>query len=544
MPADNERMITPLGDLEPEEFRRRGYQVIDWIADYLEGNRELPVLSRAKPGDTFQNLPQSGPEEGEAWDEMVRDFDRIVIPGITHWNHPRFFAYFSITGSAPGILGEALSAALNVNGMLWRTSPAATELEQLVLRWLAEWLGLPEDRFGIITDTASVSSLCALAAAREALADLDIRQHGLAGRPEVPRLRLYVSDQAHSSIEKGALLLGIGHSGVRKVPSDASYQLDVAALRAAIDEDRANGWLPFAVVATAGTTSTTSVDPMGEIAAVCEQENLWHHVDAAYAGAAALLPERRELFAGWELADSVVVNPHKWLFTPVDCSVLYTRRPDVLKHAFSLVPEYLRSDLDDRHRAAPSKCADRGPAADDGELAGQERTGDGNSDGGDTYAPVNLMDYGIQLGRRFRALKMWLIFRTYGRRGLQARLRHHIEMAQEFTGWIDEHPDFERLAPTPFSTICFRYRPAAGPDSGDGTELAEVAEDEWADRNSEILKSVNRSGHAFLSHTRLRGRLALRLAIGNLRTQAADLKATWDLIQEKAAGFESQLGGG
>jgi aromatic-L-amino-acid decarboxylase len=500
-----EEMTKPLGDLEPEEFRRRGYQVIDWIADYLEGKQDLPVLSEVSPGDVYERLPPSGPEEGEAWEEMLRDFEQVVLPGITHWNHPRFFAYFAITGSAPGILGEALSAALNVNGMLWRTSPSATELEQLVLEWLAEWIGLPRNLFGIITDTASISSLCALAAAREAIPDLEVRELGLAGRPEVPRLRLYTSDQAHSSVEKAALLLGLGHRGVRKIASDGAYRMSVEALRQALAEDRRDGWLPFSVVATAGTTSTTSVDPLDEIATVCEAESLWLHVDAAYAGAAAMLPERRSLFAGWEKADSVVMNPHKWLFTPIDCSALFTRRPDVLKRAFSLVPEYLRSDV-----------AARKP----------EVRGD--------YVPVDLMDYGIQLGRRFRALKLWLVFRTYGKRGLQARLRHHIEMAEELAGWIDDHPDFERLAPTPFSTLCFRYRPGAGPHSGDGSALAEVAEDEWAALNESLLEAINSSGLAFLSHTRLRGRFALRLPLGNIRTTAADVKETWDLIRAKA----------
>jgi len=508
-----EEMTNPLGDLEPEEFRRRGYQVIDWIADYLEGRQELPVLSEVVPGEVHGQLPAAGPEEGEAWDEMMRDFESVILPGITHWNHPRFFAYFSISGSAPGILAEALSAALNVNGMLWRTSPSATELEQLVLDWLAQWLGLPSGLFGIITDTASISSLCALAAAREAIPGLEVRELGLAGRPEVPRLRLYTSEQAHSSVEKAALLIGIGHRGVRKIPSDSAYRMNVEALRQALAEDRSEGWLPFAVVATAGTTSTTSVDPLDEIATLCERERLWLHVDAAYAGAAAMLPERRSLFFGWERADSVVMNPHKWLFTPIDCSVLYTRHPEVLKQAFSLVPEYLRSDV-------------------------ASRTAELQRD----YAPVDLMDYGIQLGRRFRALKLWLVFRTYGRRGLQARLRHHIEMAEELAGWIDEHPDFERLAPTPFSTVCFRFRAGAGPDSGDGSHLADLADDEWAGVNEDLLEAINSSGRTFLSHTRLRGRFALRLPIGNIRTTAADVKETWDLIREKAVALNEPKG--
>ena len=327
----------PLGDLDPEEFRRHGHEVVDWIAGFLAAPERYPVLARVKPGDVRGALPAAAPEGPEPLDRIFADFERVILPGITHWNHPGFFAYFAISGSAPGILGELLCAALNVNAMLWRTSPAATELEDVVLDWLRKLLGLPAAFRGVIYDTASISTLCALAAAREA-AGLEVREQGMAGRPDVPRLRVYTSDQAHSSVEKGAIVLGLGREGVRKIPTDAEFRMDPAALARAVAEDRAAGWRPIAVCATVGTTGTTSVDPVPAIADIAARERLWLHVDAAYGGVAAILPERREVLAGCDRADSIVVNPHKWLFTPVDCSALFCRRPDVLKRAFTLVP--------------------------------------------------------------------------------------------------------------------------------------------------------------------------------------------------------------
>ena len=490
------------GDLPPDELREQGRRTVDWIADYLGGVGELPVLSRAKPGDLLRVLPETGPEEAEPWEAIYDDLDKLILPGITHWNHPRFLAYFAVTGSVPGILGEMLTAGLNVNGMLWRTSPAATELEQRTLAWLAHWLGLPNTLFGIITDTASTSTLCALAAAREAIPGLDVRELGLAGRPEVPPLTLYTSDQSHSSVEKAALLLGIGRRGIRAIPSDANYQMSVGALRSAIEEDLLSGQRPFCVSATAGTTSTTSVDPLPQIAALCAQYKLWLHVDAAYAGAAAMVPELRARFEGWDAADSIVINPHKWLFTPYDCSVLYTRRPETLRRAFRLVPEYLRSDVG----ASPT----------------QEQ-------------PPDLMDYGIQLGRRFRALKLWIVFRRFGHAGLIDRIRAHISMARRFADAIDASEDFERLAPTPFSVVCFRHRPGIGPGTSNGTDLEAVTNDPYAEANEDLLGRLNHSGRVLLSHTRLRGRFTLRLVIGNLKTRPTDIDEAWRLIQAEAS---------
>ncbi len=488
-----ESEISPLGDMTPEAFRRYGYRVVDWIAGYLAKVGEYPVLAQVAPGEVRRQLPETPPVQGEPLEQALADFERVILPGITHWNHPAFFAYFAITGSGPGILGEMLSAALNVNGMLWRTSPALTELEELVLDWLRQMLGLPPGWLGMITDTASISSLYAIAAAREAVPGLRVREEGLAGRPDVSRLRLYCSEQAHSSIEKAAITLGLGLAGVRKIPTDAAFRMDASALAAAIAEDRRAGWQPFCVVATVGTTSTTSIDPVPEIAAICRQEGVWLHVDGAYAGMAAILPEMRHVLAGCDQADSLVVNPHKWLFTPIDCSAFYCRRPDVLKRAFSLVPEYLRTAEDEAE------------------------------------AVHNLMDYGVQLGRRFRALKLWFVIRAFGQQGLAARLREHIRLAQMFAGWVDSSPHFERLAPTPFSTVCFRFHPEGLSDEAALNRL-----------NEALLEAVNATGQVYLSHTRLNGRYTLRLAIGNLRTTEAHVARAWELVQIGAARLHAQ----
>jgi aromatic-L-amino-acid decarboxylase len=472
-----------------EDFRRSGARILDWIAQYLDQPEDYPVLAQVTPNQVKDALPESPPRHGEQMDVILDDFQDIVVPGITHWNHPCFFAYFSITGSAPGILGELLSAALNINGMLWQTSPSATELEELALDWLRQMLGLPEDFDGVIMDTASVGTLCAIAAARHALADLQVRELGLAGRPELPRLCLYTSEQAHSSVAKAGIVLGLGHTNVRKIATDDAFRMDVDALETAISSDREAGHLPFCVVATVGTTSTTSIDPVSAIAETCQREGLWLHVDAAYAGSAACMPEHREVLAGCESAQSVVVNPHKWLFTPIDCSVLYTREPDTLTGAFSLVPEYLRTAVDDEIR--------------------------------------NYMDWGVSLGRRFRALKLWMVLRTFGSEGIADRLREHVRLAGKFATWVDDHPEFERLAPTPLSVVCFRALPPAL--RGDSQDEAHAILNRF---NEELLNRVNASGEAYLSHTTLRGRYALRLAIGNIRTTEEHVAKTWELLQE------------
>jgi aromatic-L-amino-acid decarboxylase len=454
------------------------HRVADLVADYLEGVGDRPVVPAVSPGGVRRVLPASPPEEPEPIDTILDDYLRVIEPNVTHWNHPGFLAYFAITGSGPGILGETLAAALNVNAMLWRTSPAATELEERVCEWLGQMLGLPGELRGHINDTASSSSLVALAAARHRLPGLDVRVKGLAGRPAAPPLVVYASDQAHSSIDKAAIVLGVGQENVRRVASDEAFRLSVPALAEAIARDRAAGRLPMAVVATAGTTSTTSVDPIPEIADLCAREGIWLHVDAAYAGSAAVCPEYRERMPGLGRADSLVVNPHKWMFTPVDCSVLFVRDPALLKDAFSLVPEYLRTD--------------------DGEV-------------------TNLMDYGFQLGRRFRALKLWMVIRAFGVAGLRERIRAHCALARELADRLAADPRFELAAPVPFSTVCFRARAEGTPEERDRF-------------NERLLARVNAAGPVFLSHTVLRERYTLRVAIGNLRTERARVEALWDLL--------------
>lgn len=478
-----------IGGLSPDDFRRYGHQAVDWIAEYFAHPERYPVLSRARPGEIRDALPLGPPEESESFDLILRDFEDIIIPGMTHWNHPAFFAYFAISSTGPGILGELLSAALNVNVMLWRTSPAASELEDRALDWLRQLLGLPPAFEGVIYDTASVATLVALTAAREATG-LDIRALGMAGRPDLPPLRVYCSEQAHSSVEKDAITIGIGQDGVRKIPTDAEYRMDIGALRQAIEEDRAAGLLPFCVVATVGTTATTSIDPVPAIADLCAEHQLWLHVDAVYGGMTAIIPEMRWVLEGCERADSVVFNPHKWLFTPIDLSAFYSRRLEAVRDAFSLVPEYLRTPEDPHVR--------------------------------------NYSDYGMQLGRRFRALKLWFVLRSYGRQGLIAHLREHIRLAREFAAWIDEASGWERLAPTPFSTVCFRAHPA-GMDEAALEAL-----------NETIMTAVNASGEAFLSHARLNGVLTLRLAIGNAQTRHEHVHRTWTLLQEAAASARQQ----
>jgi len=477
-------MAMHLGDMDPDQFRDAAHRVVDWIADYFADPGRYPVLSPAHPGDITSALPAQAPADGEPFDAIFSDFERILVPGLTHWNHPGFFAYFAITGSAAGVLAEMLAAALNVQAMLWRTSPSATELEEVALGWLRTLLRLPDTFEGVIYDTASISTLHALAAARERHVPA-ARTRGLAGRDDLPRVRIYCSDQAHSSIDKAVIALGFGQESLRGIESDDAYRMKPDALAAAITSDRAAGWLPIAVVATVGTTSSTSVDPVRAIASVCRAEGIWLHVDAAYAGVAAMVPGYEWILDGAEHADSLVVNPHKWLFTPFDLSAFYTPHMNVLRAAFALTPEYLKTV-----EAAPVK---------------------------------NLMDTGIQLGRRFRALKLWMVLRHFGANGLRARLTEHMRLANVFAGWVDASPQFERLAPAPFSVVCFRAHRAGSSDA----ELDAL--------NERLLESVNQSGEIFISHTKLSGRYTLRLAIGNLHTTETHVARAWELLQQHAA---------
>lgn len=469
-------------DMSPEEFRRHGHAVVDWIAEFLAHPERHRVLPAVRPGDVAARLGTHAPAEPEPMKDILRDFAEIVVPGTTQWNHPGFLAYFANTASGPGILGEMLAAALNSNAMLWRTGPASTEMEERALDWLREMMGLPSEFRGTIQDTASISTLTAIAAAREATG-LAVRDEGLSGR-DLPRLRLYCSEEAHSSVERAGIVLGIGRAGTRRIPTDAEFRMDAAALEAAIREDAAAGMRPFCVVATAGTTSTTSIDPVPAIAEICARHGVWLHVDAAYGGAAAVVPELRGVLAGCERADSLVVNPHKWLFVPMDISALYARDPEAIRRAFTLVPEYLKTSEAD--------------------------------------SVTNLMDYGPALGRRFRALKLWMTLRYFGAEGMAARIREHLRLAREFAGWIDADPQWERLAPVPFSVVLYRHRPP-GMD-----ELSLAA------HNQRIMDAVNATGEVFLSHTVVRGRFALRLAVGNLRTDEATVRRAWHLLREAA----------
>jgi aromatic-L-amino-acid/L-tryptophan decarboxylase len=464
-----------------QQVREALAEAAAWVSGYLESVGEHPVLSQVRPGEIAARLPAAAPQRGEPLDAIMADLDRLILPGITHWNHPSFFAYFGITGSGPGIVGELIASALNVNAMLWRTSPAATELEQRTLEWVLEMLGLPAGWFGEILDTASSSTMTALAAAREA-AGLDIRRRGMAGRADLPALRVYTSAEAHSSVEKACIALGIGQDGLEKIGTDEALRMRPDLLAGAVERDLAAGVRPVAVVATVGTTSTTSVDPVPEIAEICRRHGVWLHVDAAYGGAAGLLDSHRHLLAGCEHADSLVFNPHKWLFTPIDCSLLYTSRPEVLRDAFALVPFYLTSSESD---------------------------------------VVNLMDYGLALGRRFRALKLWMVIRAYGRDGLAELVAGHIEMAARLAAMVGETPGWEVLAPVPLSTVCFRAHPA-GVDDDEQLETL----------NARLVESVNRAGAAFVSHTKVSGRYAIRIAIGNAATRWEHVQQAWDALRD------------
>lgn len=448
----------PKLDPSTTAFRKAAHEAVDWVADYLENIDSFPVLSRVQPGDIAGRFGDGPSNSGKAYEELFAEFREKILPGITHWNHPSFFAYFSITGSQAGIVGELLSAAINANGMLWKTSPALTELETVALRWLRDALGLPSNLFGIINDTASINVFLALAAAREALG-LNIRTEGIAGR-DLPPLKIYCSEHAHSSVEKGALALGFGQKGVVKIAADEQFRMRPDALEEAIARDRRAGALPCAVVATAGTTSTAAVDPVRALGAIAQRENCWFHVDAAYAGSATIVPEYRFLWDGIEYADSIVTNPHKWLFTPIDCSVLYTRRPEVLRETFSLVPEYLKTT--------------------------------------DT-AEINYMDYGLQLGRRFRALKLWLVLEHYGLERLREVIRGHVGMAERLAAELGKRDDVEVISQS-FSVVVFRLR------AGDDATMA-------------LLERYNASGKLFVSHTKLNGQYCVRVAIGNGATE-------------------------
>ncbi len=467
--------------MSPDEFRRAGRLVVDWIARYMEEVERYPVLSPARPGEVRAKLPPRPPAGGDGVEAWLSDLDEIVMPGITHWQSPNFFAFFPANASGPAILGDLLAAGLGVQGMLWATSPACTELETHVLDWLVEMLGLPErfrstgDGGGVIQDTASSASLCALLAARERATGLASNEHGVGGR----RLVAYTSDQAHSSIEKAVKIAGIGRENLRLVAVDPAFAMRPDALADAIVTDRAAGHRPFFVCATAGTTSSTAIDPVRAIGEICTREGLWLHVDGAHSGSAALAPELRWVNEGLELADSYCFNPHKWMLTNFDCDCMYVADRAALIDALSVLPEYLRN------RATESG------------------------------AVFDYRDWHVPLGRRFRALKLWFVIRHYGEEGLRAQVRRHVALAQTFRSWVEGDPRFELAAPAPLSLVCFRHR------GGD-------------DANQRLMDALNASGRLYLTHTRLDGKLTLRLAIGATGTEHRHVEAAWRAIRETA----------
>ena len=475
-------MTSLQGDLPPNQMRAALHRMADWVADYREGLAERAIVPDVVPGDVTRGLAPTIPERGEPLEAIFGDLDDVVMPGIVHWGHPAFLGYFGSTSNGPALLGEIAAAALNVSAMTWRTSPAATELEAAVLRWIQDLIGVPSEFMGIVYDTASVAVLHALAAAREEALS-QVRARGLAGRAELPTLRLYASEQAHSSLEKAAIVLGVGEDNVVRIATDALHRMVPAALERAIAADRAQGMLPLAVIATVGTTTSAAVDPVRAIAELCARLGIWLHVDAAYGGAIGALPERRHLLDGIERADSLVVNPHKWLFVPLDFSVLYVRRPDALRRVFSLVPEYLRGD---------SSSSSTAPGA-----------------------AIDYMDYGIQLGRRFRALKAWMVLRAFGREGIAARIREHCRLAESLAERIAAEPGFELATPVSMSIVCFRFAPRG-------------RSDEEADAmNASIVAAVNASGTGYLTHSVLGGRTVMRVGFGNVLTTDAHVDAVW-----------------
>jgi len=471
--------VGELGDISPQLFRDELHRLADWIADYREHISEQRISPNDEPGAILAQLDTVAPEAAAPLDEIFADVEHVIVPGVAHWAHPQFMSYFGCTTTSPGILAEMITGALNVNAMTWRTAPAATELETLALDWLRQWLHLPNDFMGVVYDTASISTMHALATAREQAAP-NTRKLGLSGR-NLPTFRIYTSDQAHSSVEKGAIALGIGEDNVQRVPTDAEFRMDVLALGERIASDLRKNFKPLAVVATVGTTSTASIDPIPEIAQMCREHRIWLHIDGAYGAGLALLPECKWVTAGWNEADSIVINPHKMLFVPLDFSALYLRDIGRLRRLFTLVPEYLHL---------------RDPVG----------------------AEINYMDYGVQLGRRFRALKAWVVWRAFGREGLAARIRDHLRLAKLFARWLCDDERFELSAPVLMGVVCFRFK------AGDDESKIDII-------NSKIVERINASGRAYLTQTKLHRRTVMRIGLGNVLTTEQHLRNVWEMIQ-------------
>jgi aromatic-L-amino-acid decarboxylase len=464
--------------MDKNSFRKFGYKFVDWVADYFEGVEKYPVCSQVKPGEIKNHLPASPPLKAEPMDTIFNDFEKIITPGITHWQHPSWFAYFPANNSPASVLAELLTAGVGAQCMSWQTSPAAAELEEVVTGWLRQMLGLPDGLAGVIQDTASTATLCALLSARERATGFRSNQRGF----RAP-LAVYSSDQTHSSIEKGVKIAGIGRENLRLIPTDEAYAMIPDKLEEAVREDKKRGLEPACVVATLGTTSSTAIDPIATIGRICQEHGLWLHVDAAFAGSAAILPEMRWMLEGAQFMDSFVFNPHKWLFTNFDCSAYFAKDPAALVRTFEIHPEYLKTGHDAQVK--------------------------------------NYRDWGIQLGRRFRALKLWFVIRSYGVEGLQAILREHLRLAQLFKSWVEEDGRFELVAPVPLSLVCFRLNDGRG----------EAPLDEL---NKKLLERINATGAVYLTHTSLRGRYVLRLVIGQRTTKERHVRAAWELIKKEA----------
>ncbi|WP_376693529.1 pyridoxal phosphate-dependent decarboxylase family protein [Wenzhouxiangella sp. EGI_FJ10409] len=466
--------------MDSNEFRRHAHALVDWMADYIDTIEDRPVKARVAPGEITQSLPTEGPLNGEGMEAILEDFREIILPGMTHWQHPMFMGYFPANSSYPSVLAEMLTATLGAQCMSWETSPAAAELEGRVMNWLREWLGLPAQFEGVIQDTASTATLCALLSARERATGFAVNERGFAGQGD-QRFAIYCSTEAHSSIEKDVKIAGFGSASLRKVPVDGDFAMRPDALAERIEADRAEGVTPLCVIAALGTTSSTAIDPIDAIGEVCASHGIWLHVDAAYAGTALLLPEFRWMLGAATNVDSFVVNPHKWMATNFDCTAYYVRDVEALVRTFEIQPEYLKTRADDQVR--------------------------------------NYRDWGIQLGRRFRALKLWFVMRSFGLEGLQAMLRRHIEYGQWLAETVDADQRFERMAPAPLNCVCFRWLPP-GEDDEAAIEKA----------NQALLAEIQDGGDLYLTHTRLGGRYALRIVPGQTRVERRHVEAAWGVV--------------
>jgi len=468
--------------MDTEEFRKHGHELIDWIADYFGNIRDYPVKSKAGPGDVFGQLPDSPPDNPESFDNIIDDFRDIILPGITHWQHPSFMAYFPANSSPPSVLAEMLTAAIGAQCMIWQTSPAAAELEERVMLWLRDMIGLPQEFSGVIQDTASTATLCSILTAREKKMSFTSNRKGLT---DSSRFRIYCSSETHSSVDKAVRIAGLGSDNIQRISVRDDFSMDHDHLRKTIEPDINNGYEPLCIIATLGTTSSTAIDPLESIGKIAKEYGIWLHVDAALAGTALLLAEYRWMTKGIELADTFVFNPHKWMFTNFDCSAYFVKDESALIRTFEILPEYLKTS-----EATPVK---------------------------------NYRDWGIQLGRRFRALKLWFVIRSYGVNGLRTKVRHHLRLAHDLLKQIKEHPKFEILAPVPLNLICFRYKPNGITDEA---ELEKI--------NSTILTRINDTGELFLTHTKLNGKYAIRIITGQTNVEQQDVDNAWELVKRIA----------